>query len=106
MTASRFSVRVLLWALGLHASLYSGEWITCHIHEPAGVARTGECVTFGVPLPRAWHATRPADLHLRREGQVMPAQFEILSRWGSHAAYTNAAAKWVLVSYLETLFMS
>ncbi|HOK76431.1 MAG TPA: hypothetical protein PLW35_01775, partial [Verrucomicrobiota bacterium] len=103
MTASRFCAGVLLWALGLHASLYSGEWITCHIHERAGVARTGEGVTFGVPLPRAWHATKPTDLRLRREDQAVPAQFEILSRWGSHPADTNAPAKWVLVSYLETL---
>ncbi|NLH74035.1 MAG: hypothetical protein GX456_13345 [Verrucomicrobia bacterium] len=103
MTASRFCAGVLLWALGLHASLNSGEWITCHIHERAGVARTGECVTFGVPLPRAWHATKPTELLLRREDQAVPAQFEILSRWGSHPADTNAPAKWVLVSYLETL---
>jgi hypothetical protein len=77
-------------------------WIT--IQERAGVNRSNECVTFGVPLPRSWQANDTAKMRLARDdGQLLPAQFEILSRWGSDAGNASAPAKWVLVSYPETL---
>ncbi|MBF0101893.1 MAG: hypothetical protein HQK77_13395 [Desulfobacterales bacterium] len=74
------------------------------IQERAGVQRVNEYVSFGVPLPRSWNATNALSLRVTDEnGASIPAQFEILSRWGSSPKDTSAPAKWVLVGFFTSL---
>lgn len=70
------------------------------VAERTGVARSNEWAVFGVPLPRSWQLTNLNRLLLRDDSTpCLPAQFEILARWGSHASNPAAPAKWVLVTY-------
>ncbi len=69
------------------------------IRERVGVARTNECAVFGVPIPRDWHVSNATQFVLRNtSGEGIPAQFEILSRWGGASHNTNKYARWVLVA--------
>lgn len=85
--------------LCLVSATRGSESVALTFPERSGVSRSNEVVVFGVPIPRAWQVRNPAGLRLRSaEGPLVPGQFEVLARWGSHAADTNAPAQWVLVA--------
>jgi len=72
--------------------------------EQSGVARSGECAVFGVPVPRDWQVTDARQFGLTDSGgTALPAQFEILARWAGCSTNASAYAKWVLVSYLASV---
>jgi len=78
--------------------------VTLTVQERAGADRTGEYISFGVPLPKTWNVTDASSLRLLDETDTpIPAQFEALARWGSHPGDTSAPVKWVLVGYLESI---
>jgi hypothetical protein len=70
------------------------------VAETAGVARTGEIVWSGVPLPRSAGVASVADLAvLDSSDAAVPAQFEILARWHAPLTDTTAPIQWVLVAF-------
>ena len=77
--------------------------VTLTVSDRAAVARTGEYVCFGVPIPRDWNLRDVSRLRLRDGTTPVPAQFEALARWGSHASNPSAPVKWVLAGYLASL---
>src|SRR6266545_2860053 len=84
------------------ASVSAAELIL-NVRETAGVARSGEIATSGVPLPRALSITTTDGLAvLDPAGQPVPAQFRILARWNAGLS-TNAPIQWLLVSFPATV---
>ena len=74
------------------------------VQERAGVARENEYVQFGVPLPRDWNVTDVSVLRLSDASKALvPAQFEVLARWGGTPDDTTAPIKWVLAAYFATM---
>lgn len=70
------------------------------VRDRAGVARSGEYLDVGVPVPRDWNIADASAFRLSdATGNPVPAQFEILARWGSHAGDSLAPAKWVLAGF-------
>lgn len=70
------------------------------VRDTAGVARTGEVVTSGIPLPRSLGVLDSTSLTLvDAASQPVPAEFRVLARW--NAGRNNAAApiQWLLVSF-------
>ena len=79
-------------------------YIVITVAERGGVQRVHEYVQFGLPLPRSWNVTDVSSLRLSdSSGTPVPAQFEALARWGSHAGNSTAPVKWVLVGYFESM---
>ena len=67
--------------------------VTLIARERAGVARTNEPITGGVPLPRGL-VKDADDLALRDgSGKPVPAQFDVLNRWPG-----DKSIRWVLVN--------
>ncbi len=62
------------------------------VQEPAGVARSTEWVTTGVPLAEG-ACEDVATLRIRSNGDVLPAQFKVQSRW------PDESIKWVLCTF-------
>ncbi|KPK84906.1 MAG: hypothetical protein AMJ81_04510, partial [Phycisphaerae bacterium SM23_33] len=86
------------------AAAAAGEAVRITVQERAGVARTGEYVGFGVPIPRAWQVAEPSRLRLRDQaGKPIPAQFEVLARWGGPPGEASRPVKWVLVGCLASV---
>ncbi|RPI22890.1 MAG: hypothetical protein EHM61_21135 [Acidobacteria bacterium] len=78
--------------------------VVLSVSERAGVDRANEYVTFGIPVPRQYALLNTNGLCLENgQGQVVPAQFEILARWGAAPGTTSAPAKWILVTYLDSV---
>ena len=72
--------------------------------ETAGVARVGEPVSVGVPMPRnlLTAAGGTGGLYLLGpDGKQVPAQYEVLMKWFPTEKYPKAAGtRWVLVDFL------
>lgn len=74
------------------------------LREHNGVARTGETVRSGVPLPRALNVQSVAGLAVvNGQGQLEPAQFRILARWNAGLAVAAAPIQWLLVTFPATV---
>jgi hypothetical protein len=68
--------------------------IPLRVSEPTGVARQNWLVTSGVPFGQGQLASAD-DVRLRDpQGQLMPAQFVVLSRW------RDGSVKWLLCDFL------
>jgi hypothetical protein len=110
---ARRSVRFVLGRL--LAGLIAAGWLTgsfavaverapLQVRERVGTARVGEYVRAGVPLPRSWSVTDPSALRLTDDaGTPLPAQFEVLARWGGPPDDPAAPIRWVLVGWRESL---
>ena len=94
-----------LWAcLAVSASLSAqGLAVPLTVQEPAGIARTAEPVTVGVPLPRDGGVASVDRLGLFDGDVAVPAQFRVLSRWDGLASDTSRPIRWVLVDFQSTL---
>lgn len=80
------------------------ESLLLTIREHSGVARTGEIVRSGVPLPRTLNVQSTAGLAVvNGQGQLVPAQFRILARWHAGLAVTTAPIQWLLVTFPATV---
>lgn len=73
------------------------------VTESAGMSRTGEVVSNGIPIPRDLNIRDIENLKLvDAEGTDVPAQFEVLSRWGGGKGSTNPV-QWLLISFPQTI---
>lgn len=70
------------------------------VREDAGIARSAEIVTAGVPLPQAAGVRDVRTLRLLDEtGGEVPLQARVLSRWGAPASDGKAPIRWVLADF-------
>jgi hypothetical protein len=96
--------RALAFLLALPALSASADPVVLRVRETAGVARTGEVVRSGIPLPRSLNVTTTNSLGLiDANGSAVPAQFQILARWNSGRAEASAPVQWLLVSFPATV---
>jgi hypothetical protein len=78
--------------------------IALAVRETAGVARAGEVVRSGVPLPRALGVRDPRALVvLGSDGKPVPAEFHVLARWNAGKNDAAAPVQWVLVVFPATV---
>ena len=64
------------------------------------IPRSAEPVTSGVPIPRELGLTSVTGLQLLGpDGDVVPAQFTPLARWGAGPEDEGAAIRWLLVDF-------
>jgi hypothetical protein len=74
------------------------------VRETAGVARTGEVVRSGVPMPRSLNLRGTGSLAVvDSAGKAVPADFEITARWDAPLADAAAPIQWLLVSFPATV---
>lgn len=70
------------------------------VSETAGIARSQEVLTSGVPLARSMGLTSTAGFAVVGPGNVaVPAEFRILARWHAGLGASAAPIQWVLVSF-------
>jgi hypothetical protein len=70
------------------------------VQETAGVARTAQPVTSGVPIPRSQNLTNLSDLRLLDpNGDPVPAQFTPLARWGGAPDDASKPVRWLLLDF-------
>ena len=83
-----------------HSSAHAAINVPLTVQEFSGVARTGETVRSGVPVPRREGLLSTSDLRLLdQSGTPVPARFTVLGRWGTGPADTTAPLRWVLVDF-------
>ena len=70
--------------------------VSLAIEERAGVARRGEPVTAGVPLPKGAFRDAAALALADERGRPVPAQFKPAARW-----WQDGSLKWVHVHFLS-----
>jgi fibronectin type III domain protein len=74
------------------------------VRETAGVARSGEVVRSGVPLPRSLNLRSVAGLTLvDGGGSRVPAEFEATARWNAALSDGTAPIQWLLVTFPATV---
>lgn len=74
------------------------------VREVAGVARAGEVVRSGVPLPRALGVRDPRSLAVvGPDGKPVPAEFHVLARWNAGRDDAGAPIQWVLAVFPATV---
>lgn len=78
--------------------------IRLEVRETAGVARRGEIVRSGIPLPRSLGVRDPGRLAVVGEdGRPVPAQFEVLARWNAGLDTAEVPIQWVLAIFPATV---
>jgi hypothetical protein len=78
--------------------------ISLTVRETAGVARAGEVVRSGVPLPRALGVRDPRALAVvGPDGRTVPAEFHVLARWNAGRDDAAAPVQWVLAVFPATV---
>jgi hypothetical protein len=95
----------------LSAPVAQGAWppaqpsqLILTVRETAGIARTGEIVRTGIPLPRSLNVTSTASLAVVNAlGQPVPAQFRILARWNAGRSVTSASIQWLMVIFAASV---
>jgi Fibronectin type III domain len=74
------------------------------VRETAGIARSGEVVHSGVPMPRSLNLKSTAPLAVvDAAGQAIPAEFRITARWNAPLSDPAAPIQWLLVSFPATV---
>ena len=74
--------------------------IELRVKERAGVARSGEITTSGVPLPRDFNVYSPDDISLfDTNGSPVPCQKKVTARWGGSPDDASKPVKWVLLDF-------
>ncbi len=74
------------------------------VRETAGVARRGEVVRSGIPLPRSLGVRDASSLSvLDPSGHPVPADFQPLARWGGGRDDAAKPIQWLLVSFPATV---
>lgn len=69
------------------------------LEETAGVRRTAEPVTFGVPLPRGLLRETERLRLYSPGGAPVPAAFRVVNRWWDDAAAQNPSIRWIHVDF-------
>ena len=74
------------------------------VRETAGIARGGEVVRSGVPLPRSLNVLGTGGLAVvDAAGTPVPAEFEVTARWNAGKSDTTAPIQWLLVTFPATV---
>jgi hypothetical protein len=74
--------------------------IRLEVRETAGIARQGEVLRSGLPLPRSLAARDPNRFAVvDAKGALVPAQFEVLARWNTGLPDVEAPIQWLLVIF-------
>ncbi|MDD4891155.1 MAG: hypothetical protein PHU85_14635 [Phycisphaerae bacterium] len=75
--------------------------VPINLTETAGVARSADPVSVGVPIPRDLLADASKLCVLDPAGKKVPAQFEVLMSWFPTAKYPDSkkSVRWVLVDF-------
>ncbi|HEX7185270.1 MAG TPA: fibronectin type III domain-containing protein [Thermoanaerobaculia bacterium] len=74
------------------------------VRETAGIARSGEVVRSGVPIPRSLDLRSTAPLAVvDASGTPVPADFQVTARWNAGLDNTSAPIQWLLVSFPATV---
>jgi hypothetical protein len=74
------------------------------VRETAGIARNGEVVHSGVPLPRSLNLTGTNQLAVVDSlNRAVPAEFRITARWNAALSTPTAPIQWLLVSFPATV---
>jgi hypothetical protein len=75
--------------------------VPLNIHEVAGVARRGDIVSTGVPLPCGALMKPEGVAVYGPSGRAVPAQFRVLERWREKIGKRDdKSIKWLLVTFL------
>jgi len=70
------------------------------VRETAGVARSGEVIRSGVPIPRILNLRSTSTFAVvDSAGNPVPADFQITARWNAALGNTAAPIQWVLVTF-------
>ncbi|MDI6830227.1 MAG: DUF5719 family protein, partial [Actinomycetota bacterium] len=90
------------WYLAEGATCPGGgaDGVELRVRERAGVAREGEIVTSGVPLPCDFGVYSPQELALfDAQGSPVPCQKKVTMRWGGSPDDVSRPVKWVLLDF-------
>ncbi|HEX5717694.1 MAG TPA: hypothetical protein VF179_16160, partial [Thermoanaerobaculia bacterium] len=70
------------------------------VRETAAVARSGEVIRSGVPIPRSLNLRGTGTLAVvDAAGKAVPADFQITARWNAPLTNTAAPIQWLLVTF-------
>jgi hypothetical protein len=88
--------RIIPAVLAVCQFLFSAPIVNLTIEECAGIARAGEPVVMGVPLPEAANYTDPALFTLRdQSGTIIPCEFRAACTWLKNPA----AIRWLHLDF-------
>lgn len=74
------------------------------VRETAGVARTGEVLTTGIPLSSSLDLRDTRSLAVvDAAGRPVPAELRVLARWNAGLAESGAPVQWLLVTFPATV---
>jgi hypothetical protein len=74
------------------------------VRETAGVARSGEVVRSGVPVPRSLNVLGTGGLAIvDAAGTPVAAEFEVTARWNAGKSDVTAPVQWLLVTFPATV---
>ena len=70
------------------------------VRETAGIARSGEVVRSGVPIPRSLNLRGTGSLAVvDAAGKAVPADFQVTARWNAGLSDATAPIQWLLVTF-------
>ena len=75
-----------------------------NVRETAGIARSGEVVRSGVPIPRSLNLLNTSRLAVvSSSGAAVPAELEVTARWNAGKSDATAPIQWLLVTFPATV---
>ncbi len=78
--------------------------LNLNVRETTGIARSGEVVRSGVPLPRSLNVLATGSLAIvDAAGTPVPAEFEVTARWNAGKSDAAAPIQWLLVTFPATV---
>ncbi|MEA2563811.1 MAG: hypothetical protein QOH06_5315 [Acidobacteriota bacterium] len=70
------------------------------VRETAGIARSGEVIRSGVPIPRILNLRSTSTFAIvDSTGKPVPADFQITARWNAALSDITAPIQWILVTF-------
>jgi hypothetical protein len=94
----------LLDAPASAATMSVPSQLVLNVRETAGIARSGEVVRSGVPLPRSLNVLGTGGLAIvDAAGAPVPSEFEVTARWNAGKSDTTAPIQWLLVTFPATV---
>jgi hypothetical protein len=94
----------LLGAPASAATVSIPSKLNLNVRETAGIARNGEVVRSGVPLPRGLNVLGTGGLAIvDAAGAPVPAEFEVTARWNAGKSDVTAPVQWLLVTFPATV---
>ena len=97
---SKYVCSILIFFLLLSAKAIFALNVPLTVTDYAGIDRIDEPVTSGVPLPKEANITSINQLQITdSQGNPIPAQFTVLSRWNGTPDDISKPIKWVLLDF-------